>query len=99
MIYYNFFCFFLIKDRTNQHFLSCYPQAPAYYPPIGVNHNKIQLVYREEWDLPPEKIYKGLCEGVRLDAYFAGFPSLKHIDHTVCTFTVFMFMYLDKMRK
>ena len=25
---------------------------------------------------------KGLCERVKLDVYFPGFPSLKHIPHT-----------------
>ncbi|XP_047471890.1 5'-3' exoribonuclease 1-like isoform X1 [Penaeus chinensis] len=57
-------------------------KAPAYYPPVGVNHNKVELICREEWELPPERIYKGLCKGVILDAYFAGFPSLKHVYHT-----------------
>lgn len=59
----------------------------------------MELICREEWELPPERIYKGLCKGVILDAYFAGFPSLKHIDHTVITFNAFVFMSLNEMKK
>lgn len=33
--------------------------------------------------VPIEKRYKGLCHGVRLDVYFPGFPTLKHLPHRV----------------
>ena len=36
-----------------------------------------------EFVIPPEKLYRGLCEGVRLDVHFPGYPTLKHIKHTV----------------
>lgn len=32
--------------------------------------------------IEPEQLVKGLCEGVKLDVFFPGFPSLKHIPHT-----------------
>lgn len=58
-------------------------KAPAYFPSIGVNRAKVEHVWREDWDLPSSKIVKGLLPGVREDLYFAGFPTLKHIKHTV----------------
>ncbi|XP_053648678.1 5'-3' exoribonuclease 1 isoform X1 [Cherax quadricarinatus] len=56
-------------------------KSPKYFPPVGINHASVSLVRREEWELLPEKIYKGLCKGVKQNVYFAGFPSLRHIDH------------------
>ena len=29
-----------------------------------------------------ESLVQGLCQGVKLDVYFPGFPTLKHIPHT-----------------
>ena len=40
------------------------------------------LLYREEWDIPLAKLRKGLMAGVRLNVFFPGFPTLKHIRHT-----------------
>ncbi|XP_071541169.1 5'-3' exoribonuclease 1 [Panulirus ornatus] len=56
-------------------------KAPKYFLPVGINHAAVQFVRREEWELKPEKIYKGLCKDVKFDTYFAGFPTLKHINH------------------
>nr|XP_045617221.1 5'-3' exoribonuclease 1-like isoform X2 [Procambarus clarkii] len=56
-------------------------QCPKYFPHVGINHAKVQLVRREDWEIRPEKIYKGLCKGVKQDVYFAGFPSLRHVEH------------------
>ena len=32
------------------------------------------------------KLKKGLCPGVKLSVYFPGFPTMKHIPHTVSYF-------------
>lgn len=48
-----------------------------------MNHAAVQLIWREEWELRPADFIKGLLPGVRLDVYFAGFPTLKHVKHTV----------------
>ncbi|KAB7499743.1 5'-3' exoribonuclease 1, partial [Armadillidium nasatum] len=57
-------------------------KAPKYFPPIGVNHAKVQEVWREEWDIHPAKIIKGLLPDLKLDIYYPGFPHLKYIKHT-----------------
>jgi len=57
-------------------------QAPAYFPSVEKSHCKFELVHREQWDVPSEKLKKGLMEGVKLDIFFPGFPTLKHIRHT-----------------
>ena len=31
-------------------------------------------------------IFKGLCQGVRQDIFFPGFPTLKHLPHKVLRF-------------
>lgn len=36
-----------------------------------------------EFRVPSEKLYKGLPAGVRLDVFFPGFPTMKHLPHKV----------------
>lgn len=40
-----------------------------------------QDLWREYLDVPIEKLKKGLMVGVKLDVFFPGFPTLKHIPH------------------
>lgn len=61
--------------------LGPYP-APAYFPTVERNHALARQVWRKEWDVPIPKLRKGLMEGVKLDVFFPGFPTLKHIRHT-----------------
>ena len=56
--------------------------APEYFPPVEKSHCAVSLVEREEWEVPRHRLRKGLMEGVKLDVYFPGFPTLKHIRHT-----------------
>ena len=58
-------------------------RAPQYFPTVERNHAAMELVRREDWDVPIDKLKKGLMEGVNLDVFFPGFPTLKHIRHTV----------------
>ena len=57
-----------------------YP-APAFFPTIEKSHCKFERVFREKWDVPIEKLRKGLMKGAKLDVFFPGFPTLKHIKH------------------
>ena len=57
-------------------------RAPQYFPTVERNHAAVELVKREDWDVPIHKLNKGLMEGVKLDVFFPGFPTLKHIRHT-----------------
>ena len=44
-------------------------------------HRLVQLPHFP-YLIEPEQLVNGLCDGVKLDVYFPGFPSLKHIPHT-----------------
>ncbi|PSN30434.1 5'-3' exoribonuclease 1, partial [Blattella germanica] len=57
-------------------------EAPQYYPPIKVNHAAVQRVSRSDIHVEHSRLVKGLCPGVRLDVYFPGFPTLKHLAYT-----------------
>lgn len=53
-------------------------------PCLGVNHAKVTELDMDAFRLPVSKIKKGLMEGIKLDVYFPGFPTLKHLNYTGC---------------
>ncbi|KAH6933064.1 hypothetical protein HPB50_011740 [Hyalomma asiaticum] len=53
-------------------------------PRLDVNHAKVTELDMDTFRLPVSKIKKGLLEGVNLDVYFPGFPTLKHLHYTGC---------------
>ena len=55
--------------------------APQYFPIIERNFATGQEIWRKEWEVPIDQLQKGLMPSVRLDVYFPGFPTLKHIKH------------------
>nr|CAD7567932.1 unnamed protein product [Timema californicum] len=57
-------------------------ESPGYFPALANNHAKMVKVYREEIYVDRSKLVKGLCPGVKLDVFFPGFPTLKHIPYT-----------------
>lgn len=56
--------------------------APQYFRPVDRNFASCQEIWRKEWEVARECLQKGLMAGVKLDVYFPGFPTLKHIPHT-----------------
>ncbi|XP_021920765.1 5'-3' exoribonuclease 1 isoform X2 [Zootermopsis nevadensis] len=56
--------------------------APEYFPPLKSNHALVCKKIRDEIHVDRSRLVRGLCPGVRLDVYFPGFPTLKHIPHT-----------------
>lgn len=56
-------------------------EAPQYFPTIR-SHAKVVLLNREDIDVPVDKLVKGVCKGVKLSTYYAGFPTFQHIKHT-----------------
>ena len=56
-------------------------ESPAYFPTIAMNFASMKEVLRSEWDVAIKDLKKGLMDGVRLDVFFPGFPTLKHIPH------------------
>lgn len=57
-------------------------RAPNYFREIENNQALCTPVWREDWDVPIDRLNKGLMPQVKLDVYFPGFPTLKHIPHT-----------------
>ncbi|XP_067006470.2 5'-3' exoribonuclease 1 [Anabrus simplex] len=57
-------------------------KCPEYFPSLQSHHAVAKAVTREEIYVEPSKLVRGLCPGVKLDVYFPGFPTLKHIPHT-----------------
>ena len=70
----------MMKYTYSKDHLGSYP-APQYFKDIERNLAKSRPILREEFEVPIEKLKKGLMSGVRLDVYFPGFPTLKHIPH------------------
>ncbi|KAK7867257.1 hypothetical protein R5R35_000245 [Gryllus longicercus] len=58
-----------------------YYAAPEYFPPISHHHACVVELHREELFVDPCKLIKGLCPGAKLDVYFPGFPTFKHIKY------------------
>lgn len=59
-------------------------ESPAFFPRVSINYAKRTDIDREDWLVEISKLKKGLMEGVRLDVFFPGFPTLKHLPHTAC---------------
>ena len=38
-------------------------EAPLYFPPVEMNHALLTKTFRSEWDVPIEKLRKGLMKG------------------------------------
>ncbi|KAG5876457.1 hypothetical protein JTB14_032690 [Gonioctena quinquepunctata] len=57
-----------------------YP-APDYFPEIPHNHTEVKKVMYNEIMLPKEKLVKGAYPGVKMDVYYPGFPTMKHLKY------------------
>jgi hypothetical protein len=70
--------------HVNMRFCTLGPYAaPDYFPSLKSNHAAVCKKTRDEIHVDRSLLMKGLCPGVQLDVYFPGFPTLKHIPHTV----------------
>lgn len=56
-------------------------EAPEYFPTLQTNHAKVLEVWRDELNVEKKDLIKGLWPGVKLDVYYPGFPTMKHIPH------------------
>ncbi|XP_012251889.2 5'-3' exoribonuclease 1 isoform X2 [Athalia rosae] len=80
------------EKKRNSHgpmYVYCYTnedlgpyEAAEYFPKLTKNHAKLEMIRWEDIIVAREKLVKGLCPGTKLEVYFPGFPTLKHIDHT-----------------
>ena len=44
---------------------------------------RVTEVPQDGFVIPIERQHKGLCPGAKVDVYFPGFPTLKHLKHQV----------------
>lgn len=51
-------------------------------PEVQVNHAKVTVLDMDAFRLPVSQIRKGLLEGIKLDVYFPGFPTFKHLNYS-----------------
>lgn len=56
-------------------------EAPQYFPSVE-SFAELELIERKNILVPINQLVKGLCPGVRMDVYFSGLPTLRHINHT-----------------
>lgn len=69
-------------------------EAPQYFPPLKSNHAAVCKKSRDDINVDRSCLVKGLCPNVRLDIYFPGFPTLKHIPHTVSFQAIYGIMFV-----
>ncbi|XP_063418054.1 5'-3' exoribonuclease 1-like isoform X2 [Mytilus trossulus] len=55
---------------------------PGVFPDLGVNFAHITEVYMEDFYVEKGMLIKGLLPECKLDVYYPGFPTMKHIPHT-----------------
>ena len=60
-----------------------YPSSyPGLFKDIKSCKAKVAPISREKFHLEISQLKKGLSKGTKLDTYFHGFPTMKHIKHT-----------------
>lgn len=61
------------------------PLADSPYGQSGVAHLfcKETLINREEVQVPQDKLVLGPCKGSVKNEYFPGFPTMRHLEHSV----------------
>ncbi|CAG9814067.1 unnamed protein product [Phaedon cochleariae] len=57
-----------------------YP-APEYFSDIPHNHTDVKSMLYNEIVLPEEKLVKGAYPGVKMNVYYPGFPTMKHLKY------------------
>ncbi|VEN63002.1 unnamed protein product [Callosobruchus maculatus] len=55
--------------------------APEYFLPVSHNYTEVQTMEYNDILVPSEQIVKGLYPGVKLDVYYPGFPTMKHLKY------------------
>lgn len=60
-------------------------EAPAYFPRVIRLHAVCQSKDYSDFRVPTEKLIKGAYPGVKMDVFYPGFPTMKHLKYTVST--------------
>ncbi|XP_052759687.1 5'-3' exoribonuclease 1-like isoform X2 [Mya arenaria] len=59
-----------------------YPSIlPEAFPDIAINHARLTKVHQDDHHIDPARLKMGILPGARLDVFFPGFPTLRHIPH------------------
>ncbi|XP_017777725.1 PREDICTED: 5'-3' exoribonuclease 1 [Nicrophorus vespilloides] len=56
-------------------------EAPEYFPVIMNHHASWNLLTINDIRVPKEKLIKGAYPGAKMDVYYPGFPTLKHLKY------------------
>lgn len=56
--------------------------APEYFAPVKENHAVYELVNISDIFVPRERLIKGAYPGAKMDVYYPGFPTMKHLKYT-----------------
>ncbi|KAK7476098.1 hypothetical protein BaRGS_00032652 [Batillaria attramentaria] len=54
---------------------------PGKFPDIAANHAKLVEIPKFHFCIEPSRIKQGLLDGVQLNVFYPGFPTLRHIPH------------------
>ncbi|CAH0556696.1 unnamed protein product [Brassicogethes aeneus] len=56
-------------------------QAPDHFKDIGENHAFLKSLSIDDIRVPVDKLVKGAYPGVKMNVYYPGFPTLKHLNY------------------
>lgn len=59
----------------------CPSSLPGKFLDIPCCHARCEVLNKDVFHVDVEHIHQGLCEGVKLDVYYPGFPTLYHVPH------------------
>ncbi|KAJ7394677.1 5'-3' exoribonuclease 1 [Desmophyllum pertusum] len=59
----------------------CPSSLPGKFPDICCCHARCEVLNKDVFLVDVQLMSRGLCEGVKLDVYYPGFPTLHHISH------------------
>lgn len=70
--------------KYTEHDLGPY-EAPAYFPKVLYSRASVKSKLFSDFRVPKHKLIKGAYPGVKMDVFYPGFPTMKHLEYTVST--------------
>lgn len=69
--------------------------APDYFPSIADNHAIEVRVWRSELDVPEAQLKRGMLPNANRDLLYPGFPTMRHLNYTVCSHTYMFYQFMN----
>lgn len=60
-------------------------EAPSYFPPVMHSHAVYHTKDYSDFRVPTKQLIKGAYPGVKMDVFYPGFATMKHLKYTVST--------------